>query len=104
MAEVKITNDNFQSEVMESNIPVLLDFWAIWCGPCKMIAPVVEQIANEYEGKVKGGKINVDEEEILAAAFDISSIPTLVVIKDGKVDGARVGYCQKGDIIKLLDL
>lgn len=102
MAELKITKDNFESEVMQSDIPVLLDLWAPWCGPCRMLAPVIEQIAKEYEGKVKVGKINVDEEEELSAAFRVASIPTVVVMKGGKVVNMSVGFRTKQQIAAML--
>lgn len=102
MAEIKITKNNFEAEVMKSDIPVMLDFWADWCGPCRMLAPVVEDIAKEYEGSVKVGKINVDEESELAAAFRVASIPTVVVIKKGKVVNTSVGYKPKEELAALL--
>ncbi len=102
MAEIKITKNNFEAEVMKSDIPVMLDFWADWCGPCRMLAPVVEDIAREYEGSVKVGKINVDEESELAAAFRVASIPTVVVIKDGKVVNTSVGYKPKEELAAML--
>lgn len=85
MAELKITRENFENEVMKSNIPVLIDFWAPWCGPCRMMGPIIEQLAEEYEGKAKVGKVNVDEEGELSQAFGVMSIPTIVLVKDGKV-------------------
>ena len=85
MSEIKITNENFQTEVLNSDIPVLLDFWAVWCGPCRMLAPVIEELAAEYDGKIKVGKVNVDEENALANMFRIESIPTLLLFKNGKV-------------------
>lgn len=102
MAEIKITKNNFEAEVMKSDIPVMLDFWAEWCGPCRMLGPVVEDIAKEYEGSVKVGKINVDEESELAAAFRVASIPTVVVIKNGKVVNTSVGYKPKEELAALL--
>lgn len=102
MAEIRITQNNFAAEVIGSDIPVLIDFWAAWCGPCRMIAPAVEEIANEYAGKIKVGKINVDEEQQLAMQFGISSIPTLVLIKDGKIAETAVGYRSKEQIEKML--
>ena len=92
MAEITITKDNFESEVISSDIPVLLDFWAAWCGPCRMLSPVVSQIAEKYEGKIKVGKVNVDEEEALANAFRVMSIPLLVVMNGGKVTSTSLGY------------
>ena len=101
MAKLTITKDNFQAEVLESDIPVLVDFWATWCGPCKMVGPIVAEIAEEYEGKVKVGKVNVDEQPELAMQFKVSAIPTLFVFKNGQVDGQIVGFAQKEEIVKL---
>ena len=92
MAELIITKDNFESEVLKSDKPVLLDFWASWCGPCKMLSPIISQIAEKYEGKVKVGKVNVDDEPELANAFQVSSIPMVAVMKNGKLVNASVGY------------
>ena len=103
MSAVQITKDNYQTLVTESSKTVLLDFWAVWCGPCKMIAPTVEAIAEERED-VLVGKVNVDEEMDLATQFGITSIPTLVVIKEGKPVATAVGYRPKADIEKLLDV
>ena len=101
MAEIVITKDNFTKEVLESDIPVLVDFWATWCGPCRMIAPFIEEIAKEYDGKIKVGKINVDDEGELAVKFGIMSIPTVMVIKDGKVVNTAVGYRSKEQLVEL---
>ncbi len=103
MAEIKITKDNFDAEVLQADKPVLLDFWATWCGPCKMVAPVIAEIAAEVEGRAKVGKVNVDEEPELAASFQINSIPTLVVMKGGKAVRAAVGFQPKAQILALLD-
>ena len=92
MAELTITKNNFESEVLKSAQPVLLDFWASWCGPCRMLSPIIAQIAEKYEGKVKVGKVNVDEEPELANAFRVESIPMLAVMKDGKLVNSSVGY------------
>ena len=103
MAELKITMDNFKSEVLESPIPVLMDFWAPWCGPCRMLAPAVAELAEELEGKVKVGKVNVDDEGELAVQFGIASIPTVVVMKNGKVTAKSVGLVPKAKLAELLD-
>ncbi len=102
MSVIHITKNNFESEVLRSDKPVLLDFWASWCGPCQMVSPLVDQIADERTD-VKVGKINVDDEGALAGQFGIMSIPTLVVIRDGKVVGQMVGARPKADILALLD-
>lgn len=102
MSEIKLTTANFNNEVIESDIPVLVDFWATWCGPCRMLGPVIEELAEEYEGKVKVGKVNVDEEPALAAKFDISSIPTVMLFKSGKVTETVVGYRPKEDFKAIL--
>ena len=102
MAELKITRENFENEVMKSNIPVLIDFWAPWCGPCRMMGPIIEQLADEYEGKAKVGKVNVDEEGELSQAFGVMSIPTIVLIKDGKVVKQAVGARPKADVEAML--
>ena len=95
---MKITNDNFKSEVLESDIPVLLDFWAEWCGPCRMLSPVVEEVAAEREGKIKVGKVNVDEEMDLAMRFGVSSIPTLILFKNGEAVKTSVGFVPKAQL------
>ena len=104
MAEIMITKENFEEEVMHSDKPVLLDFYATWCGPCTMLSPIIAEIAEEYEDKIKVGKVNVDEEEELAYSFSVSSIPMLAVIKDGKVTDTSVGYKSKDAVLDLLGL
>ena len=96
--EITITKENFESEVLNSSVPVLLDFWATWCGPCMMIAPTLAQIAEEHAGKIKVGKINVDDEMELAMKFGVTSIPLLVVMKDGKIANKAVGAMPKAKI------
>ena len=102
MAEITITKENFVSEVLQSDIPVLVDFWATWCGPCRMIAPVIDQLANEYAGRVKIGKINVDEQGELAAQFGIVSIPTVKVFRGGQCTASLVGLRSKAELEALI--
>ncbi|MDD4796340.1 MAG: thioredoxin [Eubacteriales bacterium] len=101
MSVITVTKENFQKEVVESAQPVLLDFWADWCGPCRMVAPTIDEIARENTA-IKVGKINVDEQRELAAAFNVMSIPTLVVMKDGKVVNQALGARPKNQILALL--
>ncbi|EDQ35293.1 thioredoxin [Hoeflea phototrophica DFL-43] len=95
MATVKVDSANFQSEVLDSSVPVVVDFWAEWCGPCKMIAPSLEEISNEMEGKVKVAKINIDENPEIASQFGVRSIPTLAMFKAGAVADIKVGASPK---------
>ena len=101
MAEVVITSENFEEEVLKSDKPVMIDFWASWCAPCKMLAPVVAEIAEEYNGQVKVGKVNVDEQMALAREFKVVAIPTVVLIKDGKEEGRSTGLVSKDELVKL---
>ena len=103
MAELKITAANFENEVLNSDKPVLLDFYADWCGPCKMLAPVLHEIAEENIGALKVGKINVDEQMELAMRFQVSSIPMLAVFKDGKEITKSVGYRPKSEIAAMVE-
>lgn len=100
---VEITTQNFDTEVISSDVPVLLDFWATWCGPCLAIAPVLDQLAGEYTGKLKIGKVNVDNDQSLAMKFGITSIPTLLFFKDGKVQESVVGSRPKGAFQQIID-
>ncbi|MBP5414950.1 MAG: thioredoxin [Lachnospiraceae bacterium] len=93
--EYRFTNENFEKEVLKSELPVLVDFYADWCGPCKMMGPVVEKLADEYDKKAKVGKVNIDEEELLAAKYGVMSIPCFVIIKDGKVVDQSLGAMPK---------
>ncbi len=102
--EVVITAENFETEVLKSEIPVLVDFWATWCGPCRMLAPVLEEIAKEYDGKVKVGKVNVDEQMGLALKFRVESIPTLMLFKNGELVKKSLGYMEKPEVIEHFDL
>ncbi len=98
MAELKITDKNFNKEVLESDKVVLIDFWAPWCAPCRMMGPVIEQLAAEYDGKAKVGKVNVDEETGLAQQFQVMSIPTIVLMKNGKVINQLIGVRSKAEL------
>ncbi len=102
MAEMTITEANFEKEVLESDQPVLVDFWADWCGPCKMLSPIIADIAKEYEGRVKVGKINIDEEQGLAMKYRVASIPTLVLFRDGQAVKRSVGAVPKSQIEEML--
>ena len=102
MAEVTVTKDNFKAEVLESDIPVLVDFWASWCGPCKMLAPILEEVGREKEGSLKIAKINVDDEPELANQFGINSIPSVFLFKNGQVVNSSVGVIPKPMIEQLL--
>lgn len=95
---INLTSENFEKEVLKSEKPVLVDFWATWCGPCKMIAPIVEEIAKEHEEDLKVGKVNVDEAADLAIKYDVVSIPTLVLFRNGKVTATIVGYHEKEEL------
>jgi thioredoxin 1 len=100
---VNLTETNFDEEVLRSPVPVLVDFWAEWCGPCKMIAPILDELADEYDGRVKIGKINIDNEQALASQHGIRAIPTLLVFKDGQVAEQIVGLKSKKDLKSNLD-
>ena len=102
MAEINVTASNFESEVLNCDKTVLVDFWATWCGPCRMIAPIVEEIAQEYAESVKVGKVNVDEERELAINYRIESIPTIMIFKNGKLTDTVIGYRSKEELEKLL--
>ena len=103
MAEIVVTKENFETEVLSSELPVLVDFWADWCGPCRMVAPILEEMARDLEGKIKVGKVNVDEQGELAAMFGVSSIPTRIVFKDGKAVKGAVGARPRAQIEALLE-
>ena len=103
MKPVPVTADTFEAEVMASPIPVVLDFWAPWCGPCRAIGPILDELAGAYAGKVKVAKINTDEEPELAGAFRISGIPTLYVMDQGKIAGHMVGFGGRGRLVALFE-
>ena len=102
MSEVVLTEENFEKEVLKSDVPVLVDFWATWCGPCRMIAPIVGELAEEYAGKLKVGKVNVDEQPELASAFNIASIPTIMVFKNGILTDKVIGFKPKQELELLI--
>ena len=103
MAEVLLTDKNFDDEVLKATMPVLVDFWAAWCGPCKMVSPIVEELAKEYEGKLKVGKLNVDENQQSSSKFGIMSIPSLLFFKEGKVVKTVIGAQGKEALKKAID-
>ncbi|MBI2792755.1 MAG: thioredoxin TrxA [Gammaproteobacteria bacterium] len=100
---VAVTDDNFENEVVNAKLPVLLDFWAEWCGPCKMIAPVLDEIANAYEGKLKVAKINIDENSATPQKFGVRGIPTLMLFKNGELESTKVGALSKSQLTAFLD-
>jgi len=103
MALLHLTDTNFKQEVLESHLPVLVDFWATWCGPCKMITPIIEEVAKEYAGKIKVGKLNVDDNPATATRYGIMSIPTLIFFKNGKVMEQVVGALNRIDLKRKID-
>ena len=102
MSVTELNKDNFEKEVMEANVPVLIDFWASWCGPCRMMSPVIEQIAEEMGDKLKVCKVNVDENHELAEKYEIMTIPAFIVMKNGAESGRTIGVQPKEDILKLI--
>ena len=102
MAEIQLNEQNFEQEVLRADLPVLVDFWASWCGPCQMLAPVIAEIAEEYAGKVKVGKVNVDEQPNLANRYGIASIPTVMLFKNGEVVSTSLGYRPKNELETML--
>ena len=100
---VYVTDDSFEGEVLKSDLPVLIDYWAEWCGPCKMIAPILEEIASEYDGKVQVAKLNIDENPATPPKFGIRGIPTLMLFKGGEVEATKVGALSKSQLTAFLD-
>ncbi|MBR3031792.1 MAG: thioredoxin [Clostridiales bacterium] len=103
MAEITLTKDNFEQEVLKSSLPVVVDFWATWCGPCQMLAPILEEVANELDGKIKVGKVNVDEEMELAMGHKIASIPTLLLFENGEIKKKSLGYLTKDQLLDFIN-
>ena len=98
-----VTDENFEAEVLQSSLPVLVDYWAEWCGPCRAIAPILDEIASEYEGKLKVAKLNIDDKEITPAKYGIRGIPTLMLFKDGNIEATKVGALQKSQLTAFVD-
>jgi len=103
MEPITFTDDNFEDEVLKSDVPVLIDFWAIWCGPCRLIAPIVEELANEYEGRAKIGKLDVDSNQQTSIKYGVRSIPTLLLFKNGEVKETIIGAVPKPHIVEKLN-
>ena len=102
MSELTLTDDNFDAEVLQSDIPVMVDFWAEWCAPCRMLGPTIEEVAKEFDGRVKVGKLNTDHNRAVAAKFGIMSIPTVIFFKDGKIAKQTVGVQPKSSYVNIL--
>lgn len=102
MAEINLTDENFEEEVLQGRMPVLVDFWAEWCSPCQMAAPVLEELAKEYGGKVKFWKLDVDASPAIAGKYGVMSVPTVILFKDGKEVGRKIGLAGKEEIIRLI--
>jgi len=98
-----VTDENFEAEVLQSPLPVLVDYWAEWCGPCRAIAPILDEIASEYEGRLKVAKLNIDDNEITPAKYGIRGIPTLMLFKDGNIEATKVGALQKSQLTAFVD-
>ena len=102
-SEITLTDQNFSQEVIESNMPVLVDFWAEWCIPCQMVTPIIKEITNTFSGKIKVGKLNVDHNPSVSAAFEIEAIPTLILFKNGEISATKVGALTKSQLVAFLD-
>jgi thioredoxin 1 len=100
---ITLTDDSFDADVLQSDVPVLVDYWAEWCGPCKMIAPVLEEISEEYAGKLKVAKLNIDQNEATPPKFGIRGIPTLMIFKGGAIEGTKVGALSKSQLTAFID-
>ena len=103
MAEITLTKDNFEQEVLKASLPVVVDFWATWCGPCQMLGPVLEEVANENEGKLIVGKVNVDDQAEIAMQYKISAIPTLLVFENGEVKKQTMGFLPKDKLLEFIN-
>ena len=104
MTPIEITAENFEAEVINADVPVLIDLWAAWCGPCRMVGPIVEEIADDYAGRLKVGKVDVDAQPELASAFGVQSIPTLILLKDGQIVAGAIGARAKPQLVEALEL